>query len=127
MKSFAIFTVALCLMAAASSSRAGDTNTIPVTIGTAQASDYIGKQVTVTGVVAQVSVKPNLTHLDFDKRYPSNLFTAIIWSSHTNEFDNLRALKGKTVSVKGQVIDYKGKPEMELTNKSQLKILSDTK
>ena len=80
MKSFAIFTVALCLTAAAIPSRADETNTLPLTIGTAQAAAHIGQQVTVTGVVAQVSVRPNLTYLNFDKPYPSNLFTAIIRS-----------------------------------------------
>ena len=113
-------------MAAASSSRAGDTNTIPVTIGTAQASDYIGKQVTVTGIVAQVSIRPSLIFLYFDKPYPENPFTAIVRNSHTNEFEKLPALKGKFVSVRGQVRDYNGKPEMELTSKSQLKLLSGT-
>ncbi len=127
MKSFAILTAALCLTAAAIQSRADETNAIPLTIGTAQASACIGKQVTVTGVVAQVSARPSLTFLNFDQPYPSNRFTAIIRSSHTNGFENLSALKGKAVSVTGQVINYNGKPEMELTNKSQFKILVETK
>ncbi|MGD0258687.1 MAG: hypothetical protein ABSD29_02555 [Verrucomicrobiota bacterium] len=127
MKSFALLAAALCLTAAATQSRAAETNTIPLTVGTAQASAYIGKEVTVTGVVAQVSVRPNLTYLNFDKRYPSNLFTAIIRSQSTNEFENLSALKGKSVSVKGLVTNYRGKPEMELTNKLQLKVLGATK
>ena len=29
--------------------------------------------------------------------------------------------------MNGKVIDYNGKPEMELTNKAQLKILGETK
>jgi DNA/RNA endonuclease YhcR with UshA esterase domain len=127
MRSIAILAAALGLTAAASQSRAAETNTIPVTIGAAQAPAYIGKQVTVTGVVAQVSVRPNLTYLNFDKRYPNNLFTAIIPSQSTNEFENLPALKGKSVSVTGKVIDYRGKPEMELTHKPQLKVLGEIK
>jgi len=127
MKRFAIFTVAVSIAVAAVQTRADDTNTVPPIIGSAQATNWIGKQVMVTGVVAQVSVRPNLTFLNFDKRYPSNLFTAIIRGKNTNEFDNLSALRGKAVSVKGQIKDYNGKPEMELTGKSQLKILSETK
>src|SRR5512136_478423 len=99
MKSFAIFATALCLTATAIPSRADETTAPAPTIGAAQAADFIGKQVTVTGVVAQVSVRPNLVFLNFDKRYPSNLFTAVIRSSHTNEFESLSALKGKAVSV----------------------------
>ena len=122
MKSLAILTVALCLTPAIPS-RAAETNTPPLTIGAVQAADYIGKQVTVTGVVAQVTVKPSITFLNFDQKFPNSPFTAIIRSRNTNEFENVSALKGKAVAVKGQVIDYQGKTEMELTKKSQLKVL----
>jgi DNA/RNA endonuclease YhcR with UshA esterase domain len=127
MKSLAVLITAFCLTAAAIQSRAADTTTPAVTIGAAQASEYIGKQVTVTGVVAQVSIRPTVVFLNFDKRYPDSPFTAIVRSSHTNDFENLPALKGKAVSVKGKVIDYNGKPEIELTAKSQLKVLGDSK
>jgi DNA/RNA endonuclease YhcR with UshA esterase domain len=127
MKLFAILIAALCLTAAAIQSRADETNAISLTIGTAQAAANIGKQVTVTGVVAQVSFRPSLVFLNFDKAFPSNLFTVIIRNKNTNEFESLSALKGKSVSVKGKVIDYNGKPEMELTRKSQLKVLGATK
>jgi len=127
MKPITLFAVALFLTAAAIQSRADETNTIAVTISAQQAGAYIGKQVTVTGVVAQVSVRPSLVFLNFDKPYPDSPFTAIIRNSHTNEFDPLSALKGKSVAVKGQVKDYNGKPEIELTGKSQLRLLSGTK
>ena len=127
MKPFAICTVALCLAAAAIQSRADETNAAAPTIGVAQAADFIGKQVTVTGVVAQVSVRPGLTFLNFGKPYPNNLFTAIVRDRNTNQFDDLSELKGKAVSVEGKVIEYRDKPEIELTAKSQLKLLSKTK
>jgi DNA/RNA endonuclease YhcR with UshA esterase domain len=126
MKSIAIFAVALCLTVAALQGRADETNSATAIIGAAQAKAYIGKQVTVTGIVAQVSIRPSLIFLNFDKPYPDNPFTAIVRNTHTNEFDQLSALKGKSVSVKGRVKDYNGKPEIELTSKSQLKLLSGT-
>jgi len=126
MKSLASLTIALCL-AAAVQSRADETNTPALTIGAAQASDHIGKQVTVTGVVAQVKALPSITFLNFDKPHPNSPFTVIIRSKNTNEFENVSALKGKTVAVKGQVIDYNGRAEMELTRKSQLKVLNESK
>jgi DNA/RNA endonuclease YhcR with UshA esterase domain len=126
MKSIAILAVALCLTVAAWQLRADETNTTAITISAAQAKAYVGKQVTVTGIVAQVSFRPSIVFLNFDKPYPDNPFTAIIRGSHTNEFEKLTALKGKPVSVKGRVRDYNGKPELELTGKSQLKLLSGT-
>ena len=127
MKPSALFALLISLVVGAIGSRADDTNAAPTTIGSAQVTNWIGKQVMVTGVVAQVSFRPTLTFLNFDKRYPSNLFTAVIRNRYTNEFENLSALRGKAVSVKGEIKDYQGRPEIELTRKSQLKILSDAK
>ena len=127
MKPITLFAVALFLTAAAIQCRADETNTTAVTISAQQAGAYIGKQVTVTGVVAQVSFRPALVFLNFDKPYPNSPFTVIVRNSHTNEFDDLSALKGKSVAVKGKVRDYNGKPEIELIGKSQLKLLSETK
>jgi DNA/RNA endonuclease YhcR with UshA esterase domain len=127
MKSITIFAVALCLTAAALQARADETNAFTaLTIGAAQAATAIGKQVTVTGIVAQVTIRPSLVFLNFEKPYPDNPFTAIVRNSHTNEFEKLPALKGKSVSVQGRIRGYNGKPEMELTTKSQLKLLSGT-
>jgi len=126
MKSITIFAIALYLALAAVPGRADETNVTTLTIGSAQAATYIGKQVTVTGIVAQVSIRPSLIFLNFEKPYPNNPFTAIIRNSHTNEFEKLPALKGKPVSVQGHIRAYNGKPEMELATKSQLKLLSGT-
>ena len=127
MKLITLFAVVIGLTVPAIASRAADTNAVAATIGSAEAAKWIGKQVVVTGVVAQVSARPSITFLNFDKRYPDSPFAAIIRSKNTNEFENLPALRGKAVSVKGEIKNYNGKPEMELTNKSQLKLLSETK
>ena len=127
MQAVSVFSLVASLILAAAKCSAEDTNAVQATIGAVEAAKWIGKQVVVTGVVAQVSVRPSLVFLNFDKAYPSNLFTAIIRTKNTNEFDNLPALRGKTVSVQGQIKDYNGKPEMELTGKSQLTVLGETK
>lgn len=127
MKLFAALISVIVLTAAALQSRAAETNTTALIIGTAQVADNIGKQVTVTGVVAQVSFRPSIVFLNFDKPYPKNTFTAIIRSSHTNEFENLSTLKGKAVSVKGKITEFNGKPEIQLTEKAQLKVLKSSK
>ena len=127
MKLSALFAAVISLVFSAVESRAEDTNAVAATIGSAEASKWIGKQVTVTGVVAQVSLRPSLVFLNFDKAYPNNLFTAIVRNKNTNEFENLPSLRGKAVSVTGKIQDYNGKPEMALTRKEQLKLLSETK
>jgi hypothetical protein len=123
MKLLAVFVVGMSLAFPASDCRADDTNAAPTIIGSAQAAKWIGKQAVVTGVVAQVSFRPSLVFLNFDRAFPSNLFTAIIRNKNTNAFENLSALRGKAVSVKGQIRDYNGKAEMELMSKTQLEVL----
>jgi len=127
MQAVSVFSLVASLIIVAAKCSAEDTNAVQATIGAVQAARWIGKEVVVTGVVAQVSVRPSLVFLNFEKAYPSNLFTAIIRTKNTNEFDNLPALRGKTVSVQGQIKGYNGKPEMELTGKSQLTVLGETK
>jgi len=127
MKHLAIVALIGSLAFAPSEGWADDTNSLPPTIGATQATQWIGKQVIVTGVVAQVSFRPSLVFLNFDKAYPRNLFTAIIRSRNTNEFENLPALRGKAVAVTGRIRNYNGKPEMELTGKAQLKVLGETR
>ena len=127
MRTIVLLVTAFCL-AGALTTRAEDTNTSPVlTIGTAQVHAYVNKSVIVTGAVAQVSIRSNITFLNFDKPYPNNPFAAIIRARSTNEFENVSALKGRTISVKGEVKEYKGRPEMQLIGKYQLKILSKPK
>ena len=127
MKLFAILAVLISLTLPTLQGRAADTNAVAATIGSADASKWIGKHVVVTGLVAQVSSRSSMTFLNFDKRYPDSPFTVIIRAKNTNEFENLPALRGKAVSVNGDIKDYNGKPEMELTRKSQIKLLSETK
>ena len=126
MKSFVTVFLALYVLAVCQG-RAEETNSTAVVIGSAQAADYIGQQVTVTGLVAQVSFRPSRVFLNFSKAFPNNDFTAVIRTSKTNAFEDLPALKGKSVAVKGKVAEYNGKPEMELSAGSQIKVLSKAK
>jgi DNA/RNA endonuclease YhcR with UshA esterase domain len=127
MKRFAILAIVATLALAALAVRAAETNSVLPTISAFQVTNWIGKQVTVTGTVTQVSVRPSITFLNFEKRYPNSPFAAVIHSQYTNEFENLPVLKGKAVAVTGQIKEYNGKPEMELTRKTQLKLLSESK
>jgi hypothetical protein len=124
MKRFAVLAVVTSLTLIAIESRADEMNTVLFPIGSAEAAKWIGKQVVVTGAVAQVSVRSSLVFMNFDGAYPSNMFAAIIRNKNAKEFVNLSALDNKAVSVKGQIKDYKGKPEMELTGESQLEVMN---
>lgn len=51
--------------------------------------------------------------------YPNQLLT-LAFKGETKAMAN--TLEGKTVSISGQVIDYKGKPEIIVTSADQVKV-----
>ncbi len=53
--------------------------------------------------------------------FPNATFTAVIYGDHRGKFGTPEtALRGKRVCVTGQISDYQGKPEIVLTEPSQL-------
>jgi micrococcal nuclease len=61
------------------------------------------------------------TFLDMGQPYPNEAFTAVIFGSDRVKFGEPEAtLAGKRICVTGQVRNYRGKPEIILTDPSQL-------
>jgi len=117
MKALVILFAALCAHSL------GAADTIPA----AQAKDHVGQTATVCGKVAGTryldSANRQPTFLNFDKPYPDNSFTAIIFGENRAKFgkpeqDYLQ----KDVCVTGEIKDYNGKPEIELTDPKQVRI-----
>ena len=88
------------------------------------AASHIGETGTVwCGRVRQIrspwGAQPTL--LDLGKSYPHAVFTAVIYGDHRSKFGTPEtSLRGKHVCVTGQISDYHGKPEIVLTDPSQL-------
>jgi DNA/RNA endonuclease YhcR with UshA esterase domain len=112
---FAAFTINLS---------ADDTKNLPVKIGTGDATNYFNKEMIVTGKVAQVSIRPGIVFLNMDKPYPDSPFTLVIFPSATNQFSNLKALRGASVEATGVITNYHHKPEIVLEKANQLKVTS---
>jgi DNA/RNA endonuclease YhcR with UshA esterase domain len=70
--------------------------------------------------------KKNHIFLNFEKPYPNQCFTAVIFAStlysNFGSF-NERSYLGKTVQVSGFIKEYKGKPEIILNYPDQIKVL----
>jgi DNA/RNA endonuclease YhcR with UshA esterase domain len=92
-------------------------------INTLEATNYIGKTMVVTGKVARVSVRPKITYIDLDEAYPKSPFNGIIFASATNQFPNIKELKGKNVELSGKIADYQGKPQIVLNKSNQLVVV----
>jgi hypothetical protein len=102
---------------------AGQTDgSAPMKIGTADASKFYGQEMIVTGQVAQVSIRPRIVFLNLDKPYPNSPFALVIFPAATNQFGNLKALKGESVEARGKIVNYHNRPEMVLQKSNQLKV-----
>jgi hypothetical protein len=103
--------------------QADDTNgTLPAKIAATAADKHYGENGIVTGKVVQVTIRPRAVFLNFEQPYPDSPFTGVIFSRFTNQFGDLSSLTNKRVEVSGMIVNYQNKPEIVLTNASQLTI-----
>jgi hypothetical protein len=89
------------------------------------APGHIGETATVCGVVASAKYEANAksqpTLLDLGKSYPNAVFTAVVYGDNRAKFGTPEtSLRGKRICVTGKISDYQGKPEIVLTDPSQL-------
>jgi DNA/RNA endonuclease YhcR with UshA esterase domain len=100
-----------------------DAAAAPKKIGALEATNFLNKTMTVTGTVARVSIRPKITYIDIDQAYPKSPFNGIIFASATNQFPNLKDLKGKSIELTGKIADYQGKPQIVLNKSNQLVVV----
>ena len=86
---------------------------------------HVGETATVCGVVAsakyEADAKSQPTLLDLGKAYPNAVFTAVVYGDNRPNFGTPETLlRGKRICVTGKISDYHGKPEIVLTDPSQL-------
>jgi DNA/RNA endonuclease YhcR with UshA esterase domain len=89
------------------------------------AARHIGEIATVCGVVASAEYEANEqsqpTLLDLGKPHPNAVFTAVIYGDNRQKFGTPEtSLRGKLICVTGQISEYHGKPEIVLSDPSQL-------
>lgn len=91
---------------------------------------HIGEEVRVTGKIfsGKLIASNNMTLLDMGGFNPNQELTIMINGADRDKFKGKpeEDYKGKEVTVTGKLIDYKGKPEIVVTDPAQLKVvLSD--
>jgi len=96
---------------------------LPPKIGTAEASHYYNESMTVTGKVAQVSSRPNITVLDLDQPFPNSPLAVVIFPDNVGKFGDVKKFDGKNVEVVGTITEYRKKPEIILESPDQIKIV----
>src|SRR5947209_9326383 len=85
------------------------------------AAKHVVEIATVTDRVDGVhqSGKGNI-FLNMGGKYPNQAFTAFVPSSSAAQFSNPQQYEDKTVAVSGKITLYRGKPEIIVTNVSQI-------
>jgi hypothetical protein len=111
----------LAIFVVANSVHADDTNGLASSKISANAADkHYGENAIVTGRVAQVTIRPKAIFINLEQPYPNSPFTGVVFSRFTNQFSDLTTLEGKVIEVGGLITNYQNKPEIVLTNASQL-------
>ncbi len=93
------------------------------TIAPPDAQKYVGKSVTVEGVVAAVhhAASAKVTFIDIGGRYPDNAFTGVILADDAAKFPDVDSLQGKTIDITGTITLYNQRPEIILKDAAQIK------
>jgi DNA/RNA endonuclease YhcR with UshA esterase domain len=95
----------------------------PPVIAPEEASKYVGREVIVQGKVTQIVLSVNLTtHINLGGIYPNHVFTARAFKVNQPLFANVRGYEGKVVQVQGVVRLYRNKPEIVMTERSQIRL-----
>jgi hypothetical protein len=89
-----------------------------------EAQTHIGENTTVCGKVTGVHYaatsrgKPRF--INFDKPYPNQDFTVMIWDDDRAGFGNLERYTGRQVCAHGVITEYRSKAEMVLKDPGAL-------
>ncbi|OOQ58292.1 S1/P1 nuclease [Mucilaginibacter pedocola] len=81
--------------------------------------NFTGKNVSVQGKIYSVKDISSMVLANMGAAYPNQLLT-LAFKGDTKALAN--TLEGKVVSVSGQVIEYRGKPEIIITSTDQVKV-----
>ena len=118
--------VALCVVLVAAEVAAEE----PLQITASETAQHVGEYAEVCGRVASAAhiaaVKGQPTFLNFERPYPDNLFTVVIWGSCRSLFDGRpeNMFDGKSVCVTGRIVEYQGKPQIVVENPDQIVVES---
>ena len=96
------------------------------TIPSSEAKNHVGETATVCGHVADSRYQESGSHvtfLNFDKTYPNHTFTGFIPGDSRARFTAPeKEYLDKDVCVTGKIQDYRGKPEIVLTDPQQIRL-----
>ena len=105
--------ITLALVLAAAPARPEEVNRLFAN----EAGEHMGEMALVCGVIASTRYAHQSrgapTYLNFDKPYPENEFTVVVWGNDRDNFPyKPEDLKNHHACVYGRIDDYRGKPQI---------------
>jgi endonuclease YncB( thermonuclease family) len=89
------------------------------------AGNFVGQEKIIQGKVVDVhQTTTGTTFMDFEKPYPNNCFSAVIFKSDLGKFNDPEQYANKLVRVRGKIKLYQGKTEMVLENEDMIEASS---
>ncbi len=88
------------------------------------AGNYLGEDKVVEGLVVDVyRSNSDTVFLNFEKPYPNQCFTGVIFKSYLNEFSDYENYEDERIRLSGKIEEYKSKYEIILKDREQLEIV----
>jgi hypothetical protein len=113
----------------ASPASGSSTSSCPDALDWADAYELVGEDAELVGDVISASYRPDVagepTFLNIGVDYPdSDRLTVVIWGEDRAMFANPPEAEfaGERVCIRGEVSDYKGVSEVEVSNPSQINV-----
>lgn len=88
---------------------------------------HIGDSLTIRGYVADIYLSDKVAYINFENKFPKNIFSCAVFENRFNDFGDLSRYKEKTVEVTGKITTYKNKPQVILNSKDQIRIMTNEK
>ncbi|QEM09092.1 hypothetical protein [Mucilaginibacter rubeus] len=82
------------------------------------AAQHYNEWVSITAQAYSSRTMGEITLVNLGAAYPNQLLTIVLKEGAKD----IKGLDGKTITVKGKVIEFKGKPEVEATDEFKLKL-----
>ncbi len=88
----------------------------------AEAAKHVGETVVVTAHVDGVRrMDSGLVLVNLDGRYPHQALTAVVRPADAAKVGDLTACEGKTVRIRGKVVEFRGRAEIEIKDKADIR------
>ncbi len=97
------------------------------TISSQEVKLHIGDSLTIRGYVADIYLSDKVAYINFENKFPKNIFSCAVFENRFNDFGDLSKYKDKTVEVTGKITTYKNKPQVILNSKDQIRIMTNEK